>query len=355
MVLGDGIRRNIASVSTGERIKLLNAFVTLDSVLYHDGVTKWDKQEQIHKNAHQAGQDVHEGPAFIPWHREIVNRLERLLRIIDPQVSLHYWDWTTDPRHTPNGKGDFVNLFMSEFMGSPKGLAGAPFGNFESTEWIEDPDAPRFIWRNLPKGKPKIPRSVIKDMGLPVNTKFPSDKELVNIADNLPKDQQFHSFDIGIFNVENNHLKWSKVGDHTAHDLVHGYIGGTISKQLFSFLDLESEEQVYKYICTFDPDGRELNIKPHNIRVKKGDRKSINKKRIFQVLAHRRERREIRYYVGHYDTKKYKEKLREFKLGKLKYRPNGRTWCLLNNSVSWKGIGSSRHLSSRQLYEKRLA
>ena len=237
MVLGDGIRRNIASVSAGERTKLLNAFVTLDSVLYRDGVTKWDKQEQIHKNAHVAGQDVHEGPAFIPWHREIVNRLERLLRKIDPQVSLHYWDWTTDPRHTPNAKGDFVNLFRSEFMGSPKGLAGAPFDNFESTEWIEDPDAPKFIWRNLPKGKPKIPRSVINDMGLPVNTKFPLDKELVNIADNLPKDQQFRSFDIGIFKVENNRPKWSKVGAHTAHDLVHGYIGGTISKQHFSFHD----------------------------------------------------------------------------------------------------------------------
>lgn len=236
-MLGDGIRRNVASVSSEERNRLLKCFIKLDSVLYPDGVTKWDKQEQIHKNAHQAGQDVHEGPAFIPWHREIVNRMERLLRKIDPQVSLHYWDWTTDPRHTPDGKGGFLNLFTSRFMGRPKGLAGPPFDNFESTEWIEDPEAPRFIWRNLPRGKPKIPRSFIKEMGLPPSTRFPSDKELLKIGDNLPKDQQFHSFDIGIFKIDNNRPKMIKVGAHSTHDLIHGYIGGTISNPHFSFHD----------------------------------------------------------------------------------------------------------------------
>jgi hypothetical protein len=59
---------------------------------YPDGVTYWDKQEEIHKNAHAAGQDVHGGPAFLPWRREPCNRLEALLREVDAAVSLHYWD-----------------------------------------------------------------------------------------------------------------------------------------------------------------------------------------------------------------------------------------------------------------------
>src|SRR5262249_40340199 len=45
---------------------------------------------------------------FLPWHRELCNRFEALLRKVDPQLSLHYWDWTTDPR----------GLFTAQFMGS---------------------------------------------------------------------------------------------------------------------------------------------------------------------------------------------------------------------------------------------
>ena len=81
------------------------------------GVTWWFKQDEIHQATH-----VHGGPEFLPWHREIVNRLEGLLRQINPQLSLHYWDWTQDPRAIPNanlgnGVSGTLNLFTSDFMG----------------------------------------------------------------------------------------------------------------------------------------------------------------------------------------------------------------------------------------------
>ena len=99
MALGDGIRRDISTVSALERDRFIEAIRKLDTTkFFPDGVSYWDKQEQIHKNAHFNGVDVHGGPAFIPWHRVIVNRLEALLREVDPALSLHYWDWTTDPR-----------------------------------------------------------------------------------------------------------------------------------------------------------------------------------------------------------------------------------------------------------------
>src|SRR5262245_52673008 len=123
MALGDGIRRNIATVTQEERNRFRDAIVTLDkNKLYGDGVSYWDKQEDIHKNAHAGGVDVHGGPAFLPWHRELCNRFEMLLREVDPELSLHYWDWTTDPRDT-NG----INLFTSDFMGNSQGEAGEPF------------------------------------------------------------------------------------------------------------------------------------------------------------------------------------------------------------------------------------
>ena len=115
--------------------------------VYPDGVTFWDKQEDIHKSAHAGGQDVHSGPGLLPWHRELVNRLEALLRKVDPELSLHYWDWTTDPT-TAGG----VNLFTTDFMGQAHGDAGLPFQNFESTEG----GAHKVIWRDLSPGAPPV-------------------------------------------------------------------------------------------------------------------------------------------------------------------------------------------------------
>jgi hypothetical protein len=61
-------------VSQAERNKLRDAILELDRRTYPDGVSLWDKQDQIHQATH-----VHGGPAFLPWHRELVNRYEALL------------------------------------------------------------------------------------------------------------------------------------------------------------------------------------------------------------------------------------------------------------------------------------
>jgi hypothetical protein len=125
MPLGDGIRRNIASVEPNERALLRDAFLELNRKVYPGnradavpgGVTWWFKQDEIHQSTH-----VHGGPAFLPWHRELVNRFEQLLRQVNPQLSLHYWDWTQDPRQIPNanlgnGVTGMLNLFTPDFMG----------------------------------------------------------------------------------------------------------------------------------------------------------------------------------------------------------------------------------------------
>ncbi len=213
MVLGDGIRRNVATISQEERNRLRDAFLKLDTErIYPDGVTYWDKQEDIHKNAHVGGVDVHGGPAFIPWHREITNRLEALLREVDPDLSLHYWDWTTDPRAG-------TNLFTSDFMGSSNGNAGNPFQDFESTE-DDDPDfgvhnGHKKIWRAVgqssakPDGKPDVD----------------SDDTIIHIADGVSQELQYEKFDTDVH------------GLHNSHDNAHGYIGGTLRLQHFSFHD----------------------------------------------------------------------------------------------------------------------
>jgi hypothetical protein len=125
MALGDGIRRNIAQVEPSERALFRDAMKQLNHRFFGGsrtdsvpgGVSWWFKQDEIHQATH-----VHGGPEFVPWHREICNRLEEMLRQINPRLSLHYWDWTQDPRAIPNanlggGTTGTLNLFTADFMG----------------------------------------------------------------------------------------------------------------------------------------------------------------------------------------------------------------------------------------------
>lgn len=216
-MLGDGIRRNIATISDEERTLFVNAIRQLDdatsSFVYgnnagHEGadgsgnITYWDMQEQIHKDGHAHGLDVHGGPAFAPWHRVIVNRLEDLLRQVDPRLSLHYWDWTTDPRVAT---ADRVAILTGTaagsptgFMGSSSGNAGAPFADFESTEITGDATegipgdgVHDHIWRGVGGGASPVPTDSSILTGHPDFTSF------------------------------NDALQG-------AHNDAHGYIGGTI-------------------------------------------------------------------------------------------------------------------------------
>ena len=148
MALGDGIRRNIASVEPTERALLRDAMLEMnrrffpgsrtDTIPGH--VTWWFKQDEIHQATH-----VHRGPEFIPWHRELVNRMEQMLRQINPQLSLHYWNWTQDPRAIPNanlggGTTGTLNLFTQTFMGyggSTSQVIGLPWQN-AAAPWRSD-------------------------------------------------------------------------------------------------------------------------------------------------------------------------------------------------------------------------
>ena len=125
-MLGDGIRRSLATVSKEERDLLRDAILQLNRVFYSPTgsrtdfpaghVSMWFKQDEIHQSSH-----VHGCPAFLPWHRELLNRFEALIRTINPRLSLHYWDWNLDPSNMPDGEGGTINLFDEHFMGNADG------------------------------------------------------------------------------------------------------------------------------------------------------------------------------------------------------------------------------------------
>jgi hypothetical protein len=207
MPLGDGIRRNMATITVEEKHRLREAIIALQQRAYPGarsdtppgGVTFWFKQDEIHANSH-----VHNCPAFLPWHRELINRLEDSLREIDPMLSLHYWDWTTDPHF----------LFTPDFMGSASGPAGDPW----LTAGFYDPTATPFRSDNEfdPNNNPfDAPRTLTRSVGSGAPVTPAQDSATVAAGD---------------FPTMNGLLTGS-------HNGAHGFIGGTIGNPHTSFRD----------------------------------------------------------------------------------------------------------------------
>lgn len=206
MALGDGIRRSILDVDASERLLLKNAIVELHNRFFAGnrtddppgGVSHWFKQDEIHQATH-----VHQGPEFVPWHRELVNRLEIMLRQVDHRLSLHYWDWTRDA--SP--------LFTSSFMGNGNGDAGDPWLSAGFYNPVADPyrgDA----FDPAHNNPVDPPRTLSRNYGGGTHTAS-TDTNIVN-AGTFPA---------------------MRVLLENAHDTSHGFIGGTLSNPHTSFRD----------------------------------------------------------------------------------------------------------------------
>jgi len=226
MALGDGIRRNIATVSQQERDRFRDAIIALNKTKFFPGsrtdfpaggVSYWFKQDEIHQATH-----VHGTPAFLPWHRELCNRFEAMLREVDPDLSLHYWDWNQDP--TP--------LFTANFMGGAQGDAGAPWlgaglynpnpnpaDNYRDDiiHSILNPTTnPSYDLHANPADPPKALQRRVQAGAPPVGTGgWATDTALINAPD-------FPTFD-GLM--------------AGAHALAHGWIGGNLGNAHISFRD----------------------------------------------------------------------------------------------------------------------
>ncbi|MEO5674761.1 MAG: tyrosinase family protein [Chitinophagales bacterium] len=218
-------RMNWTSLSLQERENVVHAFQNLDlTLLYQDGVSWWDKQDQIHQATH-----VHNGPAFLPWHRELVNRLENLLRVGDyPNIKLPYWAWQTDPSlPEPNG-----SAIMLELGGSPDinkfGLPGplgtpigSPFNTFDNGAACVGSrggnlcDACGLVYT------PSLPPFII-ERNLSFTPNLAEDQTLMTWGDGLDLNEQYDIFRTQL---------------ETTHGQAHQMIGGNIQAAHCSFQD----------------------------------------------------------------------------------------------------------------------
>lgn len=268
-MLGDGIRRNLATVSKEERDLLIDAIKQLNQIYYSPTgsrndfpaghVSYWFKQDEIHQSSH-----VHGCPQFLPWHREMLNRFEALLRTVHPQLSLHYWDWNLDPSNMPDGQGGTINLFDSDFMGNADGsvnegsvgepllsagfylqnpsdtppangryrddlspvIINRPNPNDPSTFSYPDPSVSPFIHYN----PADPPRTLTRDKqpGAPpvgvAGSGWASDSDFINA-------NTWEDFRDLMYGGEQG------TSSNDAHGAAHGYIGGNLGDAHLSFRD----------------------------------------------------------------------------------------------------------------------
>jgi hypothetical protein len=218
LVLGNGIRQNISKLDVTERSLLRDAFIALHELNYDGdrdqnpagGVSFWYKQDEIHQGTH-----VHGGAAFLPWHREICNRFEGLLRGVNSDLSLHYWDWKEDP----------IDLFTVDFMGSAKGDAGEPW--LSAGFYNPNPIGEKF------RGKSINDNVHVNPFDPPIELK--RDK-WEGTLENFAKENEYEFYsDEDIISSPTFQDMRSKL--EATHNTAHSYIGGTIGYQHTAFRD----------------------------------------------------------------------------------------------------------------------
>ncbi|KOX01424.1 MULTISPECIES: tyrosinase family protein [Streptomyces] len=89
------VRKNVGTLTAGERRRFVNALLTLKRRGEYDEFVRLHIDFYTTDGEHGL-RTAHMAPSFLPWHRRFLLELERALRRVDSSVTVPYWDWTRD-------------------------------------------------------------------------------------------------------------------------------------------------------------------------------------------------------------------------------------------------------------------
>jgi tyrosinase len=231
-----GIRKNQANLTPAERGAFVKAVLALKNTapsrLHPDDPSRhrYDDYVEIHMNSMMASPGwAHSGPAFGPWHRYLLSQFEVDLQVIDPNVTLPYWDWTADNSPDPTVPG---SPWTDDFMGgdgdpgTDRKVMSGPFA-FDAGNWTlnvitgADPetearDDVQYLRREF-------------GVHLPVNVPptLPAQVDVANALLVVPYDAPNWDRFVSAGRGFRNRLEgW--VGTGSLHNRVHLLVGGTM-------------------------------------------------------------------------------------------------------------------------------
>jgi tyrosinase len=146
-------RRNQRNLTSSQRTQFVQAVLELKRM------GGYDKYVTLHAKYFASDGETglrvaHMAPTFFPWHRQFLLTFERDLQMIDPGVSIPYWDWIRD-------RSASSPLWGADFMGgngrdSDGQVMTGPFahryGNWPITYGVTQE---RYLTRNM--GRPDRP------------------------------------------------------------------------------------------------------------------------------------------------------------------------------------------------------
>jgi len=113
------IRKNANILTPAERDRFLYAYAALNA-------SAPDYQGFLDSHNLDADPEIHQRPAFLPWHRAFVLHIERRLQFVDSSAALPYWRFD---QPSPN-------VFSPGFMGGTPNSAGRV--SFDSTNSLRN-------------------------------------------------------------------------------------------------------------------------------------------------------------------------------------------------------------------------
>jgi tyrosinase len=131
------VRKNVASLTADEKLNFVDAVLGLKKKPspWLDGLSVYDTFVLWHRDSFGcAVMAAHMGPAFFPWHRQFLLLFEEQLRLIEPTVTVPYWDWAVDNSPDAAVWGDD----MMGGNGDPAADYAVTTGPFRQGAWTID-------------------------------------------------------------------------------------------------------------------------------------------------------------------------------------------------------------------------